>query len=161
MIEQATTHLPDFGESRGQVVFRYNHQQFERENDQGEMETVWQCTHERLAKKDIPKTPTESEHRIMIMDRLTAEVNVYINAHYDQGSQASYQALFSLPTTPQRIKDGILPIWTWIQAVMAYYYGKKADIRDGNNYADVAWDFSQFDASDPDISLEDYMGPQE
>jgi len=157
-IEQSTTKLPDFGATRGQVVFRYNHQQLERENEQGETETYWQCTSERLAKKDLPRTPAEADHRTMILDRLTTEVNVYINAHYDQGSQASYQALFSLPTTPQAVKDEILPIWPWIQAVMAYYYGKKAEIRDGEEWQDVTWDFSQFDASDPHVSLEDLMG---
>jgi len=42
---------------------------------------------------------------------------------------------------------------------MAYYYGKKAAIRDGENYAAVSWDFTQFDATDPGVSLEAIMGP--
>jgi len=158
MIEQSTTRLPDFGESRGQVIFRYNHQQLDRENDQGEIETYWLCTHDRLPRKSVPKTPAETEHRAMLLERLTTEVNTYINAHYDQGSQASFQALYSLPATPQAVKDAILPLWPWIQAVMAYYYGKKAAIRDGENYAAVSWDFSQFDATDPNVSLESLMG---
>jgi hypothetical protein len=159
MIEQSTNRLADFGETRGQVVFRYNHQQLERENDQGETETYWQCTSERLPKKDVPRTPEDSEHRDMLLQRLTTEVNTYINAHYDQGSQASFQVLYTLDATPQAVKDDILPLWPWIQAVMAYYYGKKAAIRDGEAYADVTWNFTQFDATDPGVSLESIMGP--
>jgi hypothetical protein len=160
MIEQSTTKLPDFGRTRGQVIFRYNHQQIERQNEEGETETIWQCTHERLDPKTVGATPGEPEHREMIMARLTTEVNAYINAHYDQGSQASFQALYSLAATPQAVKDAIFPLWPWIQSVMTYYYEKKSDIRDGQEYANVAWDFSQFDATDPDIDLENYMGPQ-
>ena len=153
MIEQSNTRLPDFGHTRGQVIFRYNHQQTQRQTDGGEAETVWKCTHDRLDQKEM------SAHRDMLMARLTKEVNNYINSHYDGGSQASFQALYSLPTTPQTVKSAILPLWPWIQSVMQYYYGKKANIRDGADYKDITWDFTRFDATDPNVDLEEFMVP--
>jgi len=159
IIEQSTKRLPSLGKTRGKNVFRFNHKQLERLNDKGETEIYWQCTHHRYDPAEMRLLPANASIRTMLMAELTTEVNAYINSRYDQGSQASYQALYSLTATPQAVKDAILPLWPWIQAVMKYYYGKKAAIRDGDAPEDVTWDFSQFDATDPGIALESFLGP--
>jgi hypothetical protein len=158
--EQSKTRLPTISMTRGQRIFRWNHRQLERTNDQGETEQYWECSYDLYPLRDVPSSPTDTQLRTLLMEKLTTEVNAYINAHYDQGSQASYQAIYILPTTPQAVKDAIIPLWPWIQSVMEYYYGKKADIRDGASPEDVNWDFTQFDATDPGVELESFMGPQ-
>ena len=41
---------------------------------------------------------------------------------------------------------------------MQYYYTKKNEIVNAEDYNSVTWDFTTFDATDPQISLQDYMG---
>jgi hypothetical protein len=91
------------------------------------------------------------------LETLNTEFNAYLQEHYDMGTQQAFQALYSLPTTPQAVKDALLPVWTWIQSVTQYYYGKKIAIRDGEDWESVTWDYSQFDATDPEVSLESIM----
>jgi hypothetical protein len=113
----------------------------------------------------ITKVPFQNSHdltgdlRIRKLEALGLDVNTYINKHYDQGSQASFQAIFTLPTTSEAVKTAILPIWTWIGAVMKEYYTKKKLIRDSEeDWESVTWDFSgTFDASVPNVKLETYM----
>jgi len=90
--------------------------------------------------------------------KISRAVNAYINAHYDQGTQASFQALYVLPSTSDEDKLALLPVWDWIAAVMAYYYDRKREIMESDNPLSVTWDFSQFDSEDPGVSLSDFMG---
>ena len=116
-----------------------------------------------IPQETITKVPWVDSHeftgdlRTRKLEQLNAAQIAYIADHYDQGTQASFTALFVLPTTPQVVKDALLPVWTWIQNVTVYYYGKKVAIRDGEDWESVTWDFSTFDATDPNISLEALM----
>ena len=44
-------------------------------------------------------------------------------------------------------------MYDWIQTIMEYYYTKKAEIIASDEPGLVTWDFSQFDATKPDVSL--------
>jgi len=116
-----------------------------------------------IPEETITKVPWVDSHnftgdlRTRKLEQLNAAQTAYIADHYDQGTQASFTALFVLPTTPQAVKDALLPVWTWIQSVTTYYYGKKVAIRNGEDWDSVTWDFTQFDASDPHVSLEALM----
>jgi len=150
--EQATTRQPTFGTTRGQIIFRYNHKQLERENDFGEVETYWQCSYVLLPKKtDI------SSHRTMISGALNQEVNTYINSHYDQGTQSSFNGIYAKRDTPDTVKDDLDLVWAWIATVMGYYYQKKNDILTLEAFDEVTWDFSQFDSTKPDVTLAGIM----
>jgi hypothetical protein len=146
---------PTLSARRGQTMLAYNQQTFERDEA-----TLYRFAYRLFDPREVSLNEPTDRIRALLLTQLTTEVNEYINAHYDQGSQASYQALYSLAATPQAVKDAILPLWPWIQSVMEYYYGKKGELRDGEAPEDVTWDFTQFDATDPGIDLEDFMGPQ-
>ena len=113
----------------------------------------------------IEKVPFTDSHsytgdmRIRKLEELNQAVQVYIYTKYDIGTQASLQAIDTRPTTPQVVRDQLNLLFEWIAGVMNYYYGKKDDIIAATDYNSITWDFSQFDATDPNISLKDYMGP--
>lgn len=99
----------------------------------------------------------------------TQDADAYIEAHYDSGAKHNFQAIYSYLTrkqvkgtiTPDELTqaDGIELILGWIQAVMSYYYTVKAQLisaSDSVTLSTITWDFSQFDASDPMIKLEDF-----
>ena len=108
--------------------------------------------------------PTEQEMQVAydeamkdkILDTLNKEVNTYINKHYDTGTQASFTAKYTLDTTSAETKALIVPLWTWINSVMTYYYQRKALLQ-GDNWETTTWDFTTFDETDPDISLSSFM----
>jgi len=43
--ENSDNRLPDFGMTRGQTIFRFNHQEIERQNEAGETEKSWTCNY--------------------------------------------------------------------------------------------------------------------
>jgi hypothetical protein len=101
-----------------------------------------------------------------LADQLKIDVNMYINAHYDQGYQSSFQAYYGNIT--KSIAEGDVPVfdyenkldriesvWAWINIVLEYYYTKKEQILGGDNT--VTWDFSQFDDDDPGVKLSEFI----
>lgn len=92
--------------------------------------------------------------RDAIKVKLNQEVNAYICAHYDLGTQASMQAIYIMPTTPIAAKDLLLTVWSWVQSVLTYYYSKKAGLTVAEDPAIITWSFSQFDTTDPEVSLQ-------
>jgi len=87
-IEESTTRLPYFGETRGQVVFRHAHQELTRENEAGESETYWTCKQQRFDKKDVP-LQTEAKARELCLTAIRAEAKSQIEeiAGYTQWFQ--------------------------------------------------------------------------
>jgi hypothetical protein len=86
---------------------------------------------------------------------MNKDVQNYIYSKYDQGTQASLQALHSDSSSPPELKQAIESMWAWIRSVMQYYYQRKAEILSGQI---VKWNFAQFDTTDPGISLGALMG---
>lgn len=101
--------------------------------------------------------PTDDDVRTAIAAQLNAEVGAYVYAHYDAGTQGTLQALMTMDTVPQAVKDDILTIWPWIQSALAYYYEKKAEILSADDPKIITWDFAQFDASKPNVTLAGIM----
>lgn len=156
-IEQSAERLADFGATRGQTIFRFCCQPKERVNETGGTETYWECRYSLL--NPIPaKEQTTDKARELILAQLQRDVNEYITEHYDQGTQASFQALYSLTSTPEEVKTALIPVWAWIQSVMEYYYAIKTAVRESNDPCLEIWDFSQFNVTDPNVSLEAFMG---
>ena len=94
------------------------------------------------------------------LEELNTDLQTYLYTKYDVGTQISLNAIYSMETTPAPVITGLDSLFAWISGVMEYYYTKKINIRDGEDWESVTWDFSQFDATDPNISLEALMGPQ-
>jgi hypothetical protein len=91
----------------------------------------------------------------VLWQQMNKDVQNYIYSKYDQGTQASLQALHSDSSSPPELKQAIESMWAWIRSVMQYYYQRKAEILSGQV---VKWDFTQFDSTDPGISLGALMG---
>jgi hypothetical protein len=92
-----------------------------------------------------------------VLIKLNQDVSAYICNHYDIGTQNSLQAVYTNPDTTEANKTLIDNMFAWIKSCLAYYYTQKTAIITSDKPSTVTWDFSQFDASDPDISLEDFM----
>jgi hypothetical protein len=91
------------------------------------------------------------------LNKINSEVNTYINSHYDQGTQSSFNGIYAKRDTSDTVKDDLDLVWGWIASVMGYYYGKKNDILTLEAFDEVTWDFSQFDATKPDVTLAGIM----
>ena len=116
----------------------------------------------------ITKVPFTDSHaltgdmRWRMAEQLNSELQTYIYTKYDVGTQISLNAIYGMAATPPEVIAGLDALFAWISGVMEYYYTKKAAIRDvvDDSWRTVTWDYSTFDATDPDISLEALMGPQ-
>ena len=93
-----------------------------------------------------------------VLKELNKAVQVYLYTKYDQGTQVSFQAIDTRQNVSQEVRTILNGLFTWIASVMQYYYTKKNEIVNAEDYNSVTWDFTTFDATDPQISLQDYMG---
>jgi len=103
------------------------------------------------------KTYWENEVKGRILEEINIAVNQYIIHRYDLGTQLSFQVVYALPITSAEIKTQLESIWSWINSILDYYYTKKAEIIAASDPASVTWDFSTFDATDPQLSLQSLM----
>lgn len=88
---------------------------------------------------------------------LNSELSAYIYGVYDAGTQASMQALYIGAGTPAEVKTDIESVWAWIASIMTYYYSRKSEIAaatDVRRVAESVWDFTRFDATRPDVTLQ-------
>ena len=112
----------------------------------------------------ITKVPFTNSHdyagdmRVRKLEELNVDLQGYLYTKYDVGTQISFQAIDSRPDTPEVVKTAMQGLFTWISGVMNYYYAKKKLIRDNEDWESVTWDFTTFDSTDPNISLEALMG---
>jgi len=102
--------------------------------------------------------PSLSERRNAIAEALNKDVGAYVYAHYDAGTQQTFQALLAMDTVPDVVKTAIKSIFPWIQGCLGYYYARKAEILASDTPEMVTWDFSQFDVSKPDVTLSSLLG---
>lgn len=86
---------------------------------------------------------------------LRAACRAYIFAQYDDGTQASLNALFTAAVsrgyTNRVAKIGLA--LDWIDGCLDYYYGVKDAIMVSDAPDSATWDFSRFDGTIPDVSL--------
>jgi hypothetical protein len=88
--EESTDRLPYFGTTRGQIVFRYGHQQLERSGNKEETVVYWRCRYIRYAPADIPRQ-TEEVARELCLAAIRAEAKEQIEdiAGYPQWVQSN------------------------------------------------------------------------
>lgn len=91
------------------------------------------------------------------LSKINRDVNAYITAYYDTGTQNSFNGIYSRRSTPDDVRDTLDLIWDWIESVINYYYGKKNDILTSEEFSDIVWDFSQFDETKPNVTLASIM----
>lgn len=94
---------------------------------------------------------------------MRGEVKAYIYARYDDGVQSSLNAL-SVEGIANGFKNRLAligSILSWVKSILGYYYGQKAAILAATTHEDVEavkWDFTQFDATDPQVALQQVVG---
>jgi len=118
--------------------------------------TDWQEYKKWEADGGVPE-PIDTKPLSSCLSGLKQDVNTYIVSRYDMGTQASFQAMYSIETTPAEIKTTLLSVWAWVQSVLREYYTKRAEISASKAPHLVTWDFSQFDVTDPRVALDSFI----
>ena len=81
------------------------------------------------------------------LTQLKQELQNFIYSHYDQGTQASFTALYQ-QAKEQNNTDALTQIqkvWDWINFVLDYYYSKKEAIKNVTTQDEldsISWDWS-------------------
>jgi hypothetical protein len=96
-------------------------------------------------------------NRQNVLLRINQDVTTYILQHYDSGTQQSFTGIYAKRDTPDLVRDYLDPVWSWISAVLGYYYQQKSLIIDAQDPTTVIWNFTQFDATDPQVSLQNLI----
>jgi hypothetical protein len=104
------------------------------------------------------KYPNLAEMRSLIAKELNQDVGAYVYDHYDPGTQQTFQAMLAIDEIPEETKTAIKTVFPWVQSCLGYYYTKKTEILESNTPELVTWDFSQFNATKPDVSLGSIVG---
>ena len=121
-----------------------------------------------IVNKDITK---EIERTIK---RLETDCHNYIISHYPETRQHTFKAKFmqiideltnnSSSYTQEQLdaltsaKSRLLAAMNWVDQVLDYFYTKLDEIKsspDIPTLTNISWDFSQFDASDPGVTIEE------
>ena len=105
---------------------------------------------------------------------LKTDCNKYILLHYSYAEQNTFKTKFSQIideltnnynnytseqiTQLQTAKSRLLEVQKWIESILNYYYSKLDEIKNAADLATldtIAWDFSQFDSTDPQVTIEE------
>jgi len=92
--------------------------------------------------------------------QMSIEVQAYIFARYDENTQMSLGFLYkrAVETGKTNRAAHIAPAIDWVlETVLTYFYARKAAICATTNQTGLdaeSWDFSTYDASDPEVTIE-------
>lgn len=93
---------------------------------------------------------------------MKTEVTEYLNAHYDPGQQSTLNALWieGISKGWTNRKAAVQSVMDWVSVVLAYFYQKKEAIFGAADQAAldaIEVDFTQFDAADPEVAVQDVI----
>jgi len=108
--------------------------------------------------KDEESLTEMKNEKIVILKQ---ELQNFIYSHYDQGTQASFIALYQQAKEQNNTEviAQIQKVWDWIQSVLDYYYFKKEAIANATNYTEldnVTWDWQEVE-EDSHVELKDVI----
>lgn len=112
----------------------------------------------RARESFFSKNPNLAEKRALIAGALNQDIGAYVYGHYDPGTQQTFQAMLAMDDIPEETKTAIKTVFPWVHSCLGYYYTKKAEILASNTPELIVWDFSQFDATKPEVSLSSIVG---
>jgi len=95
------------------------------------------------------------------LSQLKQELQNFIYSHYDQGTQASFSALYQIAKEQNNTNalSQIQKVWDWINSVLDYYYSKKEAIINAttrDDLGDITWDWSTVEEAEH-IELQDVI----
>jgi len=149
---------PKIEKLQGQTLIPCCIEQKTRTNNE-QAETYYQYS---VIKMPLDTNTSFTNLKKLIVTELMTHNDAYIYSKYKSGTQQSMQAIFADPDTTEGVKTLIKSVWNWIRktGVLPYYYGKKVQIGNAGGtdvLLSICWDFSQFDATDPDVKLSDLI----
>lgn len=117
------------------------------------------CTDDEIAavQKTVDAHVALDGDRAARLAALRFACRAYIFTQYDDGTQASLNALFTEAVASgyaNRVAKIRLAL-DWIKGCLDHYYSVKDAIGKAADPAAVSWDFLQFDATIPEVSLRD------
>jgi hypothetical protein len=110
------------------------------------------------SEKDVVDAAALPGNRIAKIVQMKKDVTAYIGSHYDPAQQVTVLSLWTEGLTknwPNRIAL-VQSIMDWVNSVLTYFYGKVADMSGAATQSAldaITYDFGQFSASDPHVSL--------
>jgi hypothetical protein len=130
------------------------------ENDSCEIEAdaSQQATIDAVVAAHDPEGLTTNQHKMY--RTISLEVQTYLFAHYDANTQKSLTAMYDRAENTGKTNRAahVGPALDWVlETVLSYFYGKKDAIYATTTQAEldaIAWDFDQFDASDPGVTIQ-------
>lgn len=95
-------------------------------------------------------------------DTFERQTREYINQHYDAVNRDALQMIFSqaLATSNTAAAERVGLVMAWASSIMGYNAQKISNFNAAQDQAalDAAtWDFSQFDASDPQVKVSEFV----
>jgi len=99
---------------------------------------------------------TVNEIKDLKRQSLLGELYIYLDENYNSTIMASLSLVAQMPATATEVKQDILAIANWIVSVDKYFFSTRETINnavDTTAVINVSWDFSQFDATKPSITI--------
>lgn len=97
------------------------------------------------------------EKRDKALVQAQQDTEIYINDSYPILHQVLMHSLYLDPNTSAEDKAEIRAMGAWIKSVVAYYFSVRQALNDATDAATLeaamAWDFTQFDATNPNTNL--------
>jgi hypothetical protein len=88
------------------------------------------------------------------------QMHSYIESKYPSWTRESLMAKFVDPRTSQEMKDAILKVWDWSEQIAIYWMTCAQQLISGMTPEDISFYLTQFDESNPKITLTSLMVDQ-
>lgn len=124
----------------------------------GASEADWTAAREKL----FPNKGPVADRIQLVLQKFDKDTTEYIYSKYPMPSQLSLtvELVYAMFNNMTNKAARIASIRDWAGIVLTYHFGKWADIEACTTHSQldaITWDFSQFDALDPQVSLRDVL----
>jgi len=109
----------------------------------------------------VPPSPPLDELKQQKLRQLKQELQNFIYSHYDQGTQASFTALYQQAKEQNNTDtlSQIQKVWDWINSVLNYYYSVKNTIKNVTTQDElngITWNWSTVEETEH-VELQDVI----
>jgi len=135
--------IPKIRKLQGKVQLPYNVREKTRTDEDGNQEIYYAFDRLNLNQAQLPSL---EQAKKQVVTALQADLHKHIYPEYDQGSQASIQAIAQKAERNglSDIADECEKIFNWIEDCLDYYYARKDDIlnaTDEQSLVTINWNF--------------------
>ena len=135
--------VPEIRQLQGKIQIPYNVKPKTRTDEEGAEETYYEF--DRLIIDQV-QTPNLDQIKRYVSQALRGDLSKHIYTEYDQGNQATIQALAQKAERQSltNVVDECEAIFDWVEATLDYYHMVRDDIVsavDEGSVVQVIWDF--------------------